>query len=277
MVKVKDQSVPSTVTTSTTRYQSSATIRKRYDISCKTLRNWTHAGKLRCVRTGGSGRRLYDSHHLAELLGHKETKEGIVETSSSERRGVLYARVSSSSQKEDLVRQVEDLKAEYPKHEVIQDVGSGLNFKRKGLRALVDKVHTGDVSEVVVMHRDRLCRFGTDFMEYIFGKTGTKRVVLDRLRGAEGDTDGGCPNELADDLLAVTTFFVARHNGKRAAEKQRKRRDRSCGKKAKGVAAGAAQGEEGGATEKTSKGDDKEREAGDGNQEDSSEAESQAA
>lgn len=263
MVKAQ-QHLPPVVTS--TRYQSASTIQKKYDISSKCLRTWAGSGKLRCVRTGGTGRRLYDSHHLAELLCHEEEKD-LIQASNAKRKGILYARVSSSSQKEDLVRQVEDLKAEYPDHEVIQDVGSGLNFKRKGLRTLVDKVHAGDVSEVVVMHRDRLCRFGTDFMEYIFGKTGTKLVVLDRLRGAEADRDGGCPNELADDLLAVTTFFVARHNGKRAAEKQRKRRDRN--NKAKGGATGC--------TKDAENSDDKEGEAGDGNQEDPSETESPAA
>ena len=78
------------------------------------------------------------------------------------KKGIIYARVSSSHQKAagDLQRQIDDLKAVYPEHEIISDVGSGLNFKRIGFKTLLERVHKGTVSEVVVRHKDRLCRYG---------------------------------------------------------------------------------------------------------------------
>ncbi|MCW5672896.1 MAG: IS607 family transposase, partial [Hydrogenophaga sp.] len=140
--------------------------------------------------------------------------------------GIIYARVSSPKQRADLQRQVVALQEAYPQHQLIQDVGSGLNFKRKGLRALLERVNTGMVPQVVVMHRDRLARFATDLLEFVFQQHGTK-LVLHCPREAAGHGDDGDDatgyNELAEDLLAVTTVFVASHNGKRSAAHRRLR------------------------------------------------------
>jgi predicted site-specific integrase-resolvase len=111
--------------------------------------------------------------------------------------------------------------------ELVSDTGSGLNFKRKGFKTLLDAVVDGLAEEVVVMHRDRLCRFGADLLDSIFAKTGTKLVVHCSPDGPEDDS-----RELADDLLAVTTVFVARHNGRRSADNRRRRsreaRNKDC-------------------------------------------------
>ena len=157
---------------------------------------------------------------LRKLLGDSEGKED-----KDNKKGVIYARVSSSHQKEagDLKRQIEDLQESYPEYNVIKDVGSGLNFKRPGLQALLEQVYSGTVSEVVVRHKDRLCRYGLEILEFIFKKAGTKLVVLSN----EQETS---TKELADDLLAITTVFVARHNGQRSAENRRKRKADGCQK-----------------------------------------------
>jgi putative resolvase len=189
-------------------------IKKYYDIHEKTLRSWANRGKLRHVRYDGEdGKRLYDIEHLRELIGDKPEK-----TQEERVQCIAYARVSSAHQRADLERQAQDLQEAYPNHEVISDVGSGLNFKRKGLSALLERVLAGLVKEVVVMHKDRLCRFGSELMELIFKQTGTKFVVHCASDGAEEDT-----RELADDLLAVTTVFVARHNGLRSGANRRRR------------------------------------------------------
>ena len=152
---------------------------------------------------------------LRKLLGDSEGKED-----KDNKKGVIYARVSSSHQKEagDLKRQVEDLQESYPEYNVIKDVGSGLNFKRPGLQALLEQVYSGTVSEVVVRHKDRLCRYGLEILEFIFKKAGTKFVVL------SNEQEKTSTKELADDLLAITTVFVARHNGQRSAENRRRRK-----------------------------------------------------
>ena len=97
-------------------------------------------------------------------------------------------------------------------------VSTSSGKERKGFKTLLDAVVDGLVEEVVVMHRDRLCRFGADLLDSIFAKTGTKLVVHCSPDGPEDDS-----RELADDLLAVTTVFVARHNGRRSADNRRRR------------------------------------------------------
>ena len=139
-----------------------------------------------------------------------------------EKSRIIYARVSSSHQKKagDLQRQIDDLAQVYPEHEVISDVGSGLNYKRRGFKAILDRVHQGMVDEVVVRHKDRLCRYGLELVEWILEKAGTRLVVLSQSADQEPDAT----RELADDLLAITTVFVARHNGQRSAENRRRRK-----------------------------------------------------
>lgn len=150
---------------------------------------------------------MYNVDRVLKLLG--QTPAG--------KRAYIYARVSSAKQFEDLDRQVQDLQKACPGHIVIKDVGSGVNFHRKGLQTLLELVLSGMVSEVTVMHRDRLARIGYELLEFFFNKTGVKLVVL-------GGDAKDAESELADDLLAVTTLFVASHNGRRSAENKKRRR-----------------------------------------------------
>jgi len=127
-------------------FVSAGVVRRTYDISEKTLRVWADTGVLRHVRYHAAGKRLYNIEHLREILGDK------TEATAVSKRKIIYARVSSAAQREDLGRQSEDLKQAFPNHEVITDIGSGINFKRKGFVALLDAVLAGLVEEVVVMH-----------------------------------------------------------------------------------------------------------------------------
>jgi hypothetical protein len=83
------------------------------------------------------------------------------------RENVIYARVSSAKQKADLVRQVDFLRHRFPNHKVVTDVGSGVNFKRKGTQPF-DASSAGLVGEIVVAHRDRLARIGYGLLEHVF-------------------------------------------------------------------------------------------------------------
>lgn len=127
-------------------------------------------------------------------------------TATAEKESIVYARVSSAHQKADLARQIADLRREHPSHRLVSDVGSGLNFKRRGLLAVLERVLAGVVDEVVVMHRDRLARYGVELLEFVFKEAGTRLVVL----GLDGTDESSETRELADDLLAITTVFVAR-------------------------------------------------------------------
>ncbi|MEZ5671744.1 MAG: IS607 family transposase [Thiotrichaceae bacterium] len=92
---------------------------------------------------------------------------------------IIYARVSSREKQVDLTSQIAYLRNRYPNRELIQDIGSGLNFKRKGFNALLERILSGNVAAVVVTHRDRLCRFGFELVESIARKFNCNIVVLD--------------------------------------------------------------------------------------------------
>lgn len=193
---------------------SGATIRKQYDVSSSTLRSWAEQGKVKVVRSqGGKGKRLY-------CLADFKRQVGLVEEEAKPRRRICYARVSSTHQHTDLERQCDDLRRACPNHELIQDTGSGLNWKRPGLLALLEAVCSGAVSEVVVAHRDRLARIGVELLEWLLARYDTRLVVLSNTDEFQSESD-----ELRDDLLAVVTFFVARNNGRRAAANRKRRRD----------------------------------------------------
>src|SRR5690606_14267084 len=195
------------------KYISGSIICKKYDVSTPTLYRWEQEGLVKTIRLPG-GSRKYRARDIDALFeGSEADKE--------EKKAICYARVSSAHQKEDLQRQIDYLKEKFPEHEIIQDIGSGLNWKRKGFMSLLEQVYDGIVEEVVVTYKDRLCRFGFELVEWIFKKSGTKLVVLSQTeRNEENDS-----RELAEDLLTITTVFVARNNGLRAGQKRKRRKE----------------------------------------------------
>jgi len=200
----------------TSEYVSGKHIKARYDVSDSTLKRWAATKKIRVVRVGDSAtsKRLYHSGDVAAMFNVSSFVQ------PPRRVTLIYARVSSEHQRADLDRQVEHLAAAYPQAELIKDVASGLNFHRHGLTTLLERVCADTIDTVVVTHRDRLARFAMELVEWIFSQHGTKLVVLDG--SANSHTEDG-DGELRDDLLAVTTFFVARNNGRRSAENKKRR------------------------------------------------------
>lgn len=164
-------------------------------VTPKTLIEWEKNGKIKAIKTKG---------------GHRRYIYNVPKQNVEEKQGYLYARVSSSKQLFDLQRQISFLKKNYPNYQVIQDIGSGINFKRKGLITLLEKVFTGQVSEIVVAHRDRLTRFGIDLFIYIFKRFEVSFKVLSNANIKEPTT------ELKDDILSIITVFTARYYGSRS-------------------------------------------------------------
>jgi len=196
---------------STIKYRGAQEIRKTYEISSETLRRWNNQGKILSIRTPG-GNRLYVVD-VEKIFGNQER--------INEKKKICYARVSSEKQKEDLDRQCEYLRQKCPDHELIKDIGSGLNWKRKGFTSILERSYQRDIEEVVVTHKDRLCRFAFELVEWIFSKHDTKIVVL----GSDINVDDTESGELAEDLLSIVTIFTARHNGLRLAENRKRRRE----------------------------------------------------
>lgn len=121
---------------------------------------------------------------------------------------VCYARVSQPKQKKDLAHQCELLQAKYPGGEHVRDIGSGLNFKRKGLRTILERAISGESITVVVTYKDRLARFGFDLIEWLLQRNGGEVVVLNKV-------DTSPVDELTRDLTAIITVFASRLHGLR--------------------------------------------------------------
>ncbi len=176
-------------------YVSARKASELLDYTPDHLRKLANEGKIEYIRTGG-GHRRYDV-------------EGYIKSKSQSIATVCYCRVSSTKQRDDLERQVEYMRSIYPSAEVIRDIGSGINFKRKGLRTLLERLMQGDKLQVVIAHRDRLARFGIDLIQYLIEQNGGELVVLDQ-------TEHSPQEELTADLLAILHVFSSRMRGLRS-------------------------------------------------------------
>ncbi|MBG0742883.1 IS607 family transposase [Cylindrospermopsis raciborskii LB2897] len=164
-----------------------------------TLRRYADEGKIKSIKNS-AGQRLYD----VELY---------IRGDGSRTSTICYCRVSSSKQRDDLDRQIAYMQSLYPGAEVIKDIGSGLNFKRKGLRSLLDRLLRGDKFILVVTCRDRLARFGFELVQYLVEQNGGQILVLDKTVH--------CPqSELTRDLLSILHIFSYRIQGLRKYSKK---------------------------------------------------------
>jgi predicted site-specific integrase-resolvase len=186
-------------------------IKKRFNISTNSLRKWALDGKIRFIRPNGS-RRLYHTGDVKKFFGAPEAK--------TIRQTAIYARVSSSHQKDDLERQIKLLRETYPDALLFKDVASGLNWRRPGFVALLEAMYDNRISTIVVSYKDRLLRFGYELFEFIAKKADTSIVVLNRNFENEDAT-----RELSEDLLSIVNVFVAKNNGMRSGKYKKQRKD----------------------------------------------------
>jgi predicted site-specific integrase-resolvase len=171
---------------------------KHYGVSENALRMWANEERIKYIKTKGGHRRY--------LL--QEPNEIYQETKESGGKSIIYSRVSSRKQKDDLGRQTEYLSQKYPNYEIITDIGSGINFERKGFKRILEELFKGNIREVVVAHKDRFSRFGYNLFEWIFQQHGAK-LVCDK------ETTTNQTEELSDDLMAIITVFTAKYYGRR--------------------------------------------------------------
>jgi len=129
---------------------------KLLGVHFRTLHNWDAKGYITSIRTPGN-KRLYNVKKYMEDYGI-ELKEVI------KKRKICYCRVSSVGQRDDLQRQIEYMKDLYPSYEIMYDIGSGLNFKRKNLKKIINLAIANQIDEIVIAYKDRLCRFGYDLI-----------------------------------------------------------------------------------------------------------------
>lgn len=179
-------------------------------VSITTLRRWEAAGRLVAEHTAG-GHRRYDLAKLRPDIFRAEDE--------APRSTVAYARVSSHDQKDDLERQKQVLELYCARQgwtfEVIADLGSGMNYHKKGLKRLLDAIIDGEIGRLVITHKDRLLRFGA---ELVFAICEAKNVEVVILNQGEDTT---FEEDLAKDVLEIITVFSARLYGSRARKNQK--------------------------------------------------------
>ena len=170
-------------------------------VNPQTLRRWEDDGVIRPFKRTPKGTRLYS---LQELLGAKDLSYPTI----------AYARVSSSDQKEDLERQHAVLEAFCNKKgwqtEIIKDLGSGMNYNRKGLLRLLELIVNGQMSRLVLTHKDRLLRFGADLIFRICELKGIEIVIINK--GEQPSFE----EELTCEVMEIMTVLCAKLYGRRS-------------------------------------------------------------
>ncbi|MBB64722.1 MAG: IS607 family transposase [Waddliaceae bacterium] len=174
-------------------------------VSTQTLRRWEREGKIPSPERTAGGQRRY---HVSALGPKKHT------SLAQERQTIAYARVSSHDQKDDLERQKQILEmfcaAQGWTYEILSDLGSGMNYRKKALKRLLDDIIEGRVGRLVLTHKDRLLRFGAELVFSICESRGVEIVLINQ--GNEPSFE----EELAQDVLEIITVFSARLYGSRS-------------------------------------------------------------
>ena len=177
-------------------------------VSVKTLQRWDKEGKFKAYRTP-TDRRYYTYKQYVDYMGDGNIKHG---------KTVIYARVFTSNQKDDLQNQVEYLK-QYANakgiivDEVFEDVGSGLNYSRKKWNKLIEDCMLGSIKTIIVAHKDRFIRFGYEWFERFLKSNGVEIIVVNNEKASP-------EQELVNDLISIIHVFSCRIYGLRKYKKQ---------------------------------------------------------
>jgi len=173
--------------------------------STQTLRRWDEEGILKSHHKTPSGVRYYSEDQYFDFIKSP--------VKDKKRMVVGYCRVSSRKQSDDLECQVKNMKNYLIKQgnpfKIIEDVGSGINYKNKGLNDLIGLVLKDEVEKIVVLYKDRLVRFGFELIENICLKFNVQIEIIDNTEKDE-------QQELVEDLVQIITVFSCRLQGKRA-------------------------------------------------------------
>lgn len=181
-------------------------IAKEIGVSLDTLRRWEKEGKITSERTSG-GHRRYNLDQILTFVNAKKNK-------MVEKIAVGYARVSTPNKKDDLERQKHVLElycaAKGFKYRIIEDIGSGLNYEKTGLKELIRLIETNQISHLIINYKDRLLRFGSEIIFEMCRIRGIEVVVLNE------DDQKSYEEELVDDVLSIITVFSAKLYGSRS-------------------------------------------------------------
>ena len=186
----------------------------------RTLYQWEEKGIIKTIRTPG-GKRLYN---VEEYIKNKECKGDIKCIKNLEeldniknKLNICYVRVSSLQQKDDLFRQKKIIHDKYPDYLIIEEIGSGVNLNKRGIKKIINLAIEGRINELVVAYKDRLTRFGYELIEYLIEKYSKGKITI-----VNKNDDLEPEEELAYDVLQIMNVFVAKMNGLRKYKKYKK-------------------------------------------------------
>ncbi len=182
------------------KYVSAKEVQTLLGVQRSTLYRLEEAKKIDVLRTAG-GKRLYNIK--------KYMRDNKIDNKSETRRKICYCRVSNSHQKEDLERQVKYMEDKYPDYEVIKEVGSGLNLTRKELKKIIKSAINGEIEEIVVAYKDRLCRFGYELINWIVEEYSDGKI---RVENVKEETP---QEEITKDIIQIMNVYSAKINGLR--------------------------------------------------------------
>ena len=181
---------------------------KKVGVNVATLRRMDASGDLKPYHVSKGGTRYYSTEQL-KYFGDTQQKAKLV---------VGYCRVSTPSQKDELENQVNNVKtymiAKGYSFEMITDIGSGIDYKRQGLKKLIDKINNQEISKIVILYKDRLVRFGYELIEYLCFINNIEIEIIDH-------TETSKEKELTDDLIQIITVFANRLYGQRSKKTKR--------------------------------------------------------
>lgn len=180
---------------------------KLVGVTPTTLRRMQESGELIPTHITQGGTRYYSTEQL-KYFYPEENKKLVVG----------YCRVSTPSQKDDLQTQIENVKsymyAKGYEFDIITDIGSGINYKKQGLRELINRIENNEISKVIVLYKDRLVRFGFELIEYLCEIHNVEIEIIDNSAVSK-------EQELTDDLVQIITVFADRLYGQRSKKTKR--------------------------------------------------------
>ena len=197
---------------------------KKLGVHWQTLRNWEKQGKIKTIRSPG-GKRYYDINNFIVDIenNNSDIKEINVKDDNTEinvkddnteikniKRKICYCRVSSYSQKPELENQIKYMTEKFPNHEILYDIGSGINFNRPNLNKIINYGIKNELEELAIAYKDRLCRIGYELIEKILIENSNTNIIIekDEIKSPE--------EELTNDLIEIITVFSSKLYGIRS-------------------------------------------------------------
>lgn len=180
----------------------------------RTLYNWDKDGRIETIRTKEGGKRLYNVKKFMENKQKINKDENNIKDNNiklNQKMNICYCRVSSENQKDDLERQVKYMKEKYPDYLIIKDIGSGINFNRKGLTKIIDLGINNKIDKLVIAYRDRLTRFGFEMIERILTVYSNCEIIIENKLTLKNKPE----DEIVQDVMQILQVFNSRINGMR--------------------------------------------------------------